>query len=451
MNTHGGDMGFSFSQHLDFKQGMSVKQMQHLMMSHQMQQSLRFLQMPHLELSQEVYQTLMENPLVEIDNDSLFDEADLALFCRLEREVKGKVDHLRNDNLMERYLPQKISLFQHLMNQAKCALPKEDLPLAEMIIGHIDERGFIQEADLPPNAESILKVIQTFDPVGVGARTLQECFLIQLKAFGKAGTPSYSVIANHFDLLLKNQWGKISKELGIEESDLRGQMEICMKRLQFSPTAHFAAQGETIIPDFTVIVAGCEVRLEFKGDDILPTFSLNQKYLAYLKKAIDKGERESILESLQTVRGLLRSLNERQKTLQALGKYLIDKQRDFFLEEGGQIVPETMKEAASCLGVHESTVARAAANKYLECSKGIFPLKYFFSTKYMTEQGEAVSSKAIEEALVGLIEGEDKMKPYSDEHLAGLLRESGFQVARRTIAKFRELLKIGNARQRKKG
>lgn len=438
-------MGYSLD--LQLKAGLNVKQMQRLMMTHQMQQSLKFLQLPHHELVQEIRQCLLENPLVELDDD--FTDDDLILFSRLEREVKGRIsESLNEENLIERYVAHKPSLFQHLMEQARCAFSDRELPKVEEIIGHIDERGFLKEGEFD---ESFVKTIQTFDPVGVGARDLKECFLIQLKAFHETGTLVYKVIDGYFDDLLKNQWGRMSKELLVEEGVLRSQVELQIQRLQFSPASQFSQESEAIIPDFSVVVAGDELRLESKGGDPLPTFSLNQTYLKYLKTAVDKEEKEAIQGNLQSVKALLRSINEREKTLYALGKYLIEKQRSFFLEEEGKILPETMREAAKQLGVHESTVARAVSNKYIECSKGIFPLKHFFKTKYVTDQGEEVSSNAIEGALEALIAEEDKGKPYSDEHLAKLLKENGFQVARRTVAKFREQLKIGNARQRRKG
>lgn len=419
---------------LQFQQNQ--KQMQHLMVTEKMQQAIHYLQLPIQELSLALHQELELNPLVEE-----IDEAPLA-----RRVKRGK------EPFLESMCAYKPSLFEHLMQQAQEVFSKEDLKLAETLIGNFDEKGFLTTkleelfSTLEP-ARDVLKTIQTFEPKGIGASGLRECLLIQMEKTSLA----YQIVDKHFDDLLQNRIPKIEKGLGVSASVILETVEKEISRLDLSPGANFSKDSVSYIqPDMTILQSGEELSLEMDAD-FLPPIRINRHYLDLLEDPeVSLQDKEFIKEKLSSVKWLVRSVDQRFRTLDRIGDFLIEKQRAFFLSSDGKLKPLVLREVAEALEVHESTVARAVSGKYLASPRGVFPLRFFFTQGLQSEGGDFVSSHTVKEALSALIKEEEKERPLSDEKLSELLKERGFTCARRTIAKYRKELSFGSARQRKK-
>ena len=347
------------------------------------------------------------------------------------------------------------------MTQANEALPEEkDRVLAESLIGNLDENGFLtiplQEIASLQNCtvaqlEKVLAVIQTFDPCGIGARNLQESLLIQLRSQGKQGTLAYAIIEKHFNDLLQNHIPAIKKGLHCSADQIGKAIDQCITHLDLHPGRRlFHQTASYITPDLTLQLDGESLAVTV-NEESLPPLRLNRRYLRMLDDETLASETKTFIQQkVVSAKWLLRNIMQRNDTLAKIGEALARWQREFFLNADGKLVPLTMKTVADELQMHESTIARAVANKYIDTPRGLFSLRFFFTNALTNGAGDEISAKTARDMLCEIIENEDKSRPHSDEALSAIMKAKGINCARRTIAKYRLALNIGNAQQRRK-
>lgn len=486
-------MAQSISLLMGQKQAQSLKQTQRLIMSPQMQQALSLLQMPVLELSQAIETEMAQNPLLEYseekgekieehaqeecapdckpDQEVSFDEHNFDVLRQVNDEYRDHFElsqgpvqtRSQEEEELQSFLENSItrpqSLYEHLMEQVRENLDECDHELAEAIIGDLTDSGFfvtpLEEVAALSNrtvadAARVLAVIRTFDPYGIAAASLQDCLLQQLRLQNKKNSLAYKVIERHYENLLHNRIPLIIKDLNCDPAELKRVTQQEIARLDLHPGApRESASLYHITPDVKIEEgpSGLQVRV---NEESLPALRINPDYLALLKDPkIPRETVEYIASKVQSSKWLMRSIGQRNDTLFRIASYIVRTQGSFFTNRDGKLNPMTMKEVAQELELHESTIARAVASKYMDSPRGILPLRSFFTNAYTTEDGEELSSKTVKDLLRKLVDAEDKRRPLSDEALSKLIKEQGIDCARRTVAKYRGLLNIGTASQRK--
>jgi len=497
-------MPYSLSMDLQPKPAQNLKQLQKLIMSHQMQQAIHFLQVPIMEMTPLVEMELEQNPVLEyeqegedpqadpeiqqmeedvkeestenemtVESELKFDDRDLEILHRLDEDFR---DHFAEsstftpsrtsqDDKFQTFLESSIcdepTLFEHLMAQAREALPEpEEIAIAETLIGNLDDHGFIKtpltEMAILQNCtvealEKVLEVIQTFHPCGIGARDLRESLLIQLEAQEKQGTLAFAIIEKHFDDLLHNHIPAIKKGLHCTAEEIEEMIANHIAHLDLHPGTQLARQVTTfIVPDISIHQEGDQLVVAV-NNEYVPSLKLNTHYLRMLDDpTLAKDTREFIQQKVVSAKWLLRNILQRNDTLERIGQVLAKQHRDFFINPAGNLVPLTMKVVAEELEMHESTIARAVSHKYIDTPKGLLPLRYFFTSGLTTQEGTDISSSTVRDLIKDLIADEDKSQPLSDQTLSTLIKEKGIQCARRTVAKYRVALGLSTAQQRRK-
>lgn len=438
----------------------NVKQMQRLILSPQMQQALHLLQLPVLELGTMIEQELTHNPMLERGEE---DEEPVAM-----REIVGRAGHQKGDDLrsfIENTVAYEDSLYDHLMRQAKETFStQEELDQARWVIGNLDDDGLLSSSLVElallggyniEALQAVLSQIQHFDPPGVGATSAQESLLIQLRLGGKDDSLAFRIIEKHFDDVLHNRIPAIAKALSRSSEEIRETISEEIARLDLHPgtnqsSGHYRQVTQTITPDLTITHADGAFSIAISNER-LPHVRLNPTYLEMLsEESLPQETKSYIQEKIASGKWLMRNLHERGQTLYRIALELTHSQADFLLHPQGALIPMTMKEIAEKLELHESTIARAVAHKYVECPRGIYPLRAFFTHAYTTSKGDNISAQSVKELLRGLIAEEDKSRPLSDETLSTLIKKKGIPCARRTVAKYRQELHIGNTAQRRR-
>lgn len=493
-------MSYPLSMDLSQKLTPSLKQMQRLIMSPQMQQALHMLQAPVMELSTLIEAEMEQNPVLETIQEGMtedfdegaaerenaelseevndhpekelsFNEHDFEILLQIDEEFRDyfresgpsrqrNSDEEKLRTFQENSITAESTLFEHLMKQAhETFSDKEELQMAEALIGNFDENGFLfssleEIAQLNGYKAShllpILKKIQTFDPAGVGATNLQEALLIQLRAQGYKDTLAYEILEKHYQDLIHNRIPVIQKKLGCSLQEISLAIKEDIAKLDLHPGTLYSKElVQSIIPD-VVLQQEDEKLIVVVNDEHLPAFRINQRYLKMLDDEKLNGEtKEFIRQKIMSAKWLMRNIHQRNSTLERITAALAQKQKEFFVNPEGKLMPLTMKTLAEELELHESTIARAVASKYVDSPRGLLPLRSFFTNAYVTHEGEDISSQTVRDVLLDIIQHENKQKPLSDEALAAQIKARGINCARRTVAKYRAALNIGNAHQRK--
>lgn len=468
---------------------------QRLIMSAQMQQAIHLLQLPLQELEPFIEEQVVQNPILEISTDDNENETaeredtesfqneeekeitisdkDLSILSHLEEDFR---DHFAQsesvpmkrsaeEEKLKSFLEQSIyadpSLREQLLSQAHDTFETEqEIKIAEILIGYVDGYGFLttplseisklhhlDEKEI----QKILIEIQSFEPYGIGASSIQESLLIQLRCLHKEQTLAYQIVRDHYDELLHNHIPSIQKQLKCSYEDIQHSIEKDIAKLDLHPGTHFSSQPtQTIIPDVSIRQENDQLIVEVERD-YAPSLRLNGGYLKMLNDPdVPKETKQYLKHHLLSARWLVRNLQQRFSTVERIAQSLAEKQYEFFTNPDGKLVPLIMKTLADELNLHESTIARTVSNKYINSPRGIFPLRAFFTTKYTSEEGEDLSATTVKQAILDLIAKEDKNHPISDEKISQSLKEMGIPCARRTIAKYRLILQIGNTQQRRK-
>ncbi len=481
------------------KQQLALKQLQKL--SPQQIQLMKLLQLPTVALEQRIKEEMEANPLLEEGKDldeSMQDNAqdDLendAEITEAEKEFDYE-DYIDDDDTPdyklyvnnkgkdedEKSIPISggITFHQKLEEQLSLLdLDDETFTIAHYLIGSLDDAGYLRRDihslvdDLaftqniittPEKVEEALKIIQSFDPPGVGARDLRECLLLQLKR-KKHELPAQQlaleILENYFDEFSKKHYDKILKKLDISEEELKAAIDEILK-LNPKPgnSANDASPAaQTITPDFIVTINNGKLELSLNGRNA-PELRVNRRYAEMLrdyaknknKTKADKEAMTFVKQKLDSAKWFIDAIKQREHTLMSVMQAILDYQKDYFLEGDETLLkPMILKDIADRVGLDISTVSRVVNSKYVQTPYGTFLLKSFFSESLSTDSGEEVSTREVKKILQDLIENEDKKKPLTDEKLATILKEKGYNIARRTVAKYREQLGIPVARLRK--
>ena len=464
------------------KQTQQLKQTQKL--SPLQIQTIKLIELPAPELEQRIQKELEENPVLEEvtdDSPESQEKKNVSL-----SEYSGS-DHtpsyqLYVNNQGKDLKPQyntfsvQESFHQNLEAQlGYCKLDDRRRQIASFIIGMIDDDGYLRrdlesltddisfrlgiETDVE-EVEDLLHMIQEFDPVGVGARDLRECLLLQLDA--KRQTPAVQLAAriprDHFVEFTKKHYSKITSRLGITEDELKEAIAEIV-RLNPRPGGQiddsYTEQVQQVVPDFLVELKEGEPVMSMPRFSV-PELKVNKKYADVLMEAANSATREKkeaatfVKQKLDSAKWFIEAIKQRHNTLQNTMNAIIEYQHDFFIDgDETQLKPMVLRNIAEKTGLDISTISRVVNCKYVQTHFGIYPLKYFFSEGLVTNDGEEVSTREIKTILTTSIEEEDKRKPLTDEELVTVLSEKGYKVARRTVAKYREQLNIPIARLRK--
>jgi RNA polymerase sigma-54 factor len=464
-------------------QNLSLQQV----LAPQLQQSLLILQAPLLELRNLVQQEMETNPVLE----ELANEAEEQQKPEEKKstssddEFKAEFDQLAKlDDEWRDYMAQSSSysgrsqeaedkrqfffdsiatqetLQQHLMGQLnQTALNGEDRKTAELIIGNIDDNGFLQTnpEEMALNTgiaqdefEHMLTLIQSFYPPGVGARDLCECLLIQLRREGKGSSLEFKMISDHMPDLGKRRFPEIARRMGISVE----QVQKCangIAQLDPRPGAIFAqAPQNYVLPDVTVEKINGEYQVILNGEQI-PHLRISNTYKDIMSQDGNGSEvKDYIRDKIRSGKFLIKSIHQRQQTISNIAHQIVSRQREFFDQGSAHLKPMTMVQIADAVGVHETTVSRAISGKYMSTPQGVFEMKYFFTPGYQTATGESMSNTSVKEAILDLVKAEEGNSPLSDKEIVEILSKRGIPIARRTVAKYRTELNILPSNMRRK-
>ena len=475
----------------------------------QLIQSLRLLQMPTLELAELIQQELEINPLLEIDEDMTLDLEQEEPESEQDDETE---DEDRDEEPVEELEFEEADLntidtdifdehdWDHYLNESGYASPREEFEsnedwhndsttqktlrdslleqvavtdltpsnriIAEYLICNIDEDGFLgcstgEVADElgvnQDNVECILGIIQTFDPVGVGARNLQECLLIQLKEKNITNGLVAKVVRNHLDDWIKRRFGQISQALDTSVDDMRVVEEV-LASLNPKPNIESepALNLNHVIPDLEVQKIGDEYVVSLT-DRTLPELRVSPVYRTLLRQSDKSGRgdpklretKKFVVEKLNSARWFINAIHQRRATMLKVMRCIVENQIDFFDRGPGFLKPMVLQEVADLVQMHISTISRVSNGKYVQTSHGVYELKYFFDGGLSRYDDEDISARSVKEKIAALIQDEDVKNPLSDQHISDMLSEEGIHIARRTVAKYRDELNISSARLRK--
>lgn len=402
---------------------------------------------------------------VEAENDTMDDfeseQVDWETILNDEDTYDFRIPKDQSAEVFERPEVAQTTLPEHLLNQLHVTnLSQEQMVIGEYIIWNINEDGYLTypleqiaenlEVSID-EVEKVLKVIQQFDPVGIGARNLQECLLIQLLEKGPKNTITITILRDHFDDFTNKRFEKIAKKMDITLDDIRKANEEITKLNPKPGEGYVLFQHNVIVPDLIVEKDNGDFRISM-NDWNIPHLRINNSYKKLLldKKNTPKETRDYIRQSLESARWLINSIHQRRATILRVMEAIIDRQREFFEKGKDYLRPMILKDIADEIGMDISTISRVTNGKYVQTEWGVFELKYFFSERIRSDAGEDVSNKTIKSLIKEMIENENPNKPYNDQKIAELLKEKGFNVARRTVAKYREQMMIPVSRLRRK-
>ena len=471
---------------------------QQLAMTPQLQQAIRLLQLSTLELQQEIQQAIDANPLLEQEDESdiatpdVSDDEDFTPPDSSEEmaqaqenmpeelpmdttwdEVYSAAGSTTSSGLMNSddesvYQGETTETLQdYLLWQMRLTpFSEQDAAIALAIIDSIDESGYLSDSlnDIQQavstedeliemdEIEAVLKRIQHFDPIGVAARSVQECLLIQLSQFS-AGTPwleeARQVIKDHMDLLGARDYRNLARKLQLKEAELKDVLQL-IQTLEPRPGSRVMPSESTyVIPDVAVLKKNGRWVVEL-NPDAMPKIRINETYASMARHARNSSDSQFIRSHLQEAKWFIKSLESRNETLLKVANCIVKQQQDFFEYGEEAMKPMVLNDVAEEVEMHESTISRVTTQKYMHTPRGIFELKYFFSSHVNTDSGGECSSTAIRALIKKLVTAENPAKPLSDSKIADLLTEQGIMVARRTIAKYRESLSIPPSSQRKR-
>jgi len=478
----------------------STQLRQELKINPRLYQAMDLLYMPLLDLQQHLKQELLNNPFLDLVEEEEEEEEQTETETGESTEEEKRGDEIDWEEILldgfdtaggrreeheekEYFEPVTVAtrdLSDHLRDQVSLLeLTPREVLLADEFIGNIGDDGYLaspveevmtslndvvreaaEEAgrdtdDLPlytlAEAEKMLQTVQSLDPPGVAARTLQECLLLQLKEAGLQQSLPYRLVHDCFDELIAHRWSEISKRFGISAGDVQGAADEIAK-LDPKPGLRYSSGSDNyIIPDLIVDKIDGVYHV-FLNDANLPRLKLSKAYqeIARDKKKFEGENKEFISNKLNSANWMIQAIEQRRQTMLKVMNYIVDRQREFF-DKGVQFLkPLTLREVAEVINMHESTVSRVTNEKFVQTPRGVLPLKFFFSSGLATTDGDDVSARGIKAQLEKLVQEEDPKHPLTDQAIVNILRESGVQIARRTVAKYRDQLGVLSARMRKR-
>ena len=344
------------------------------------------------------------------------------------------------------------SLAQHLMEQVRDAdLGAEEKAVAELLIGNVDDYGYLKttveelaaSANLPAEQiAAVLKAIQTFEPAGVGARDLRECLMLQLERAGKDGTLEYRIIRDHMEALGRRKIPDIARGTGHSVDDVQEAIAR-IGRLDPRPGRAFLPVAEQYVAPEVFVVKNGDDYTVTTNDEQIPHLRISNVYKDLMSGGGNDAEvKNYIREKIRAGKFLIKSLHQRQTTICNIGKEIVKRQREFMDKGVAHLKPMTMAQVAEVVGVHETTVSRAVSGKYIETPQGVFEMKFFFTAGLQTASGSDVSNTSVKDMIAEIFKNENAGKPLSDQEVVKMLTEKGINIARRTVAKYRDELGI---------
>jgi RNA polymerase sigma-54 factor len=477
---------------MEMKHSLNLSMRPALIMTPRLQQALKLLQVPTLELQQILKQEIMQNPLLE-EVDELTENEDLAREDSPEEAANQEAEESTEEDAVDwseymqdgafdrAYIPQsetsveflekipitRTTLAESLLEQLHyLKLPENTLVIAEFLVGSLDDNGFlatpledVAEVTGEPLAEceKVLVLIQALEPVGVGARNLRECLLIQLDARGEKDTLSWRLIHDQFDNLVNRRFPEIARQLKCSVEDVQAAADV-IATLNPRPGLQVSSEDpKYVVPDLIVERVDDDY-VVLLNDRHVPRLRISSAYEGVLREKKKKSDgkpeenktREYIKGKLNSARWLIQTIEQRRRTMIKVMNCIIREQREFFEKGISCLRPLTLQQVAKQIDMHESTVSRVCSGKYVQTPRGVFELKFFFSSGLETENGEDVSARTAKDTIKTLIDEEDKKEPLSDQRIAELLHKQGLRIARRTVAKYREQLRILPARFRRR-
>jgi RNA polymerase sigma-54 factor len=447
---------------------------------------LKILQVAALDLRSVIQEELQSNPTLEelpMDGVSLDKEKDAdrnenstdnndrreELDFSKEFEILNKLDddwrdYMANAGGAQPYtsedaekrqhffdsLVSETSLQEHLMQQAELTdASPEVVDAMRYLVGCLDDRGFLTQSPsdvalqtrLPlSTVQEAVRMLKTFDPPGIGAQSLEECLRLQLAAKGRTDSLAARIVRDHFVLLTRRRIPEIARKTGASMDDVQHAIEE-IGALDPAPGRRFADDSNrVVVPDVTVEKDDDEWRIHL-NNDYIPRLRISNTYREMIAKgALNKQERDYLRERMRSGKFLINSIEQRQQTIERITREILTVQKEFFEHGVSKLRPLTMTQIADVVGVHETTVSRAIANKYIKTPHGVFEFKFFFTPGYQAQSGDAVSNTSVKEMIHNLVEGEDRSQPLSDQEIVAKLDERGIKIARRTVAKYREEL-----------
>lgn len=481
-----------------FSQDLRQRQTQSLVLAPQLRQSLKILQVAALDLRSVIQEELQVNPTLEelpMDGMSLEKESEdrerdsqnhdgegpttpqaegespereqmdfskeYDILTKLDEDWRdfmsnvGGTQPFTSDDAEKRQhffdsLVSETSLQEHLMRQAEMTdLDEPAMKAMQHLVGSLDDRGFLTQAPsdvalqtaLPlETVQEALRVLKTFEPAGIGAKDLSECLILQLQSKNRSDSLAARIVRDHFALLTRRRIPEIARKIGAHMDDVQIAIEE-IGTLDPAPGRRFADDSNrVVVPDVTVE----EDRGEWKiilNNDYIPRLRISNTYKEMIAKgALSKDERDYVRERIRSGKFLINSIEQRQQTIERITREIIRVQEEFFKEGVAKLKPLTMTQIADAVGVHETTVSRAIANKFIKTPHGVFDFKFFFTPGYQAESGASVSNTSVKEMIDELVSLEDKSQPLSDQEIVAKLQEKGINIARRTVAKYREEL-----------
>ena len=457
--------------------GPGIHQFQNLTMQQvlapQLQQSLHILQAAALELQNIVQQELQTNPVLEEEigtfeseegskDDGEFQE-EFERLAKLDEEWRDYMaqnvsyssrnpeDEERRQFFFDSIASQE-TLQRHLWEQLNTAdVNKSQRDAAELIIGNMDDLGFLQASleEISENAghplgelEEMLSLIQTFHPVGVGARDLRECLLIQLRRLGKEHSLEHQIVDEHLEDLGRKRLPELARRLGVSVEQVQKAANF-ISTLDPKPGQIFTSDPNNyVLPDVSVDKVGEDYTVSLNSDQV-PHLRISKTYKDLMTHGANGTEvGDYIREKIRSGKFLIKSIHQRQQTILNIANEIVKRQNEFLENGSAFLKPMTMVQIAEAVGVHETTVSRAISGKYMATPQGVFEMKYFFTPGYQTAAGAALSNTSVKEAISDLVRNEDARNPLSDKEIVEILSDRGIPIARRTVAKYRAELNI---------
>ncbi|MDR4889592.1 RNA polymerase factor sigma-54 [Fredinandcohnia sp. QZ13] len=428
--------------------GLFQQQSLKLVMTKELTQAITLLQYSSLDLTKFLEEQTLENPLIDVKPSDF------------GRPKKMKVTKDTYINPIDYLSKKETTLYEHLLTQISyMKLNNTKKQTVEYIIQLLDSNGYLYfpteeiARDLNIDKESIenaIQIIQSLDPIGVGARSLQECLLLQLQVLQNRNRLAETIIQEHFERFAEKSWKEIAKDLNVKLFDIQQVFDF-IQTLKPRPGAAFhGGEAHYIVPDIDIQVEGDVVTMKMQ-DSYLPKVSLNLQYYQHFLDEKDTKTKSYLQEKVDQCQWIMRSLEQRKMTLQNVMSEIINRQIDFFIKGPAHLKPLIMSEVADALEIHESTVSRAVKDKFVQTPFGIFEMKYFFSRNIQTTGETDTSSTQVKNVMKQMIEEENKQKPLSDQEIVSILeKEHGILVSRRTIAKYRDQLNIPSSTKRKR-
>jgi RNA polymerase sigma-54 factor len=433
------------------------------------------LYMPLLDLQQYLKQELVVNPFLEMVEDQ--DAVETTPAEEIEQSDEDEVDWEKIlldgfDNgyrgnpqevfeFHERVQVTTITLYDHLRRELYLLKMSDDeQKIGEEIIGNINEDGYLT-CDLPDIAESlsvdvsevepILKIIHGIEPTGVGARNLQECMLLQLEEQDGQDSPAYVIVRDFFEQLSQHKWNEIAQQMGMSVKEIQNHSDRIAGLEPKPGRIYSSVEDQYVIPDIIVEKKDNDYVI-YLNDGNLPRLRRSTSYyeVARDKKDFKGDTKKFIYEKMNSANWLIQAIEQRRQTMLKVMSYIVDRQREFFDKGISYLKPLTLREVAETIEMHESTVSRVTNQKFCQTPRGVFKLKFFFSSGIETYDGEEVSARGIKAKISRLIEEEEPSKPYTDQAIVNYLKQEGIKIARRTVAKYRDQMGILSARMRKR-